>query len=686
MKRKKKTRVEPLPSAAASMERVEIWGGALALAALVVYILTLFPTVSGGDSGELITAAYTLGIAHPPGYPLFTMLGKIFSLLPFGTVAWRIGLMSAVFDSAAVGLLFAAITRWTKDPWAGLTGAGLLAFSPLIWTYATAAEVFAMNNFFLGALFYLLVRHHESPSIRKVYLCALILGLGLSNHHTFVLFAFPALVVSIWTQRREFLSPAPILRLAGFLLLGLSPYLYLPLAASRRPVARWGDPRTLSGFLRHVTRKDYGTLNLSNPLEMKLQGVKHFGDGIIQYLAGLPRQTLYVGLALALFGVFRGMRTKAQRRILWGLVAVFCLYHFIFELKGNIPLDTDVRLAVFSRFWQEPNFLIYIWCGLGFSCLREILPAMGRRALPGLAVLLVILQIAVGFNAQDQSGNWTFLRFGAALLQSHPKGAVYLVRGDLPNHLVSYVKYCEGIRPDVMVVNRPLMTYDWMKDVIEASSPGLVVPDGALTLTNGPGYTIKSFLDNNLDRFPIFASSFSEGVDDVDSWRDSYSLVPEGFTNRFVRKGEEGGYAHSSLDALLEMKRLFNPDDFQAYAHGAWESLALEDYWSKVLYTASVALQTEPGHLRDPRLDAHLASVLEKLEGPGAVSHPIYYKYLAVAYTNLYGSEPSVLGNAITAWKKYLASNPTDDRDLGRIRQFVSSHQRELSSTPTRGQ
>ena len=71
------------------------------LATFWVYVKTLAPTVSFFDSGELISAAYTLGVAHPPGYPLYVLLGWLFSKLPIGNIAYRINRMSAFFASIA---------------------------------------------------------------------------------------------------------------------------------------------------------------------------------------------------------------------------------------------------------------------------------------------------------------------------------------------------------------------------------------------------------------------------------------------------------------------------------------------------------------------------------------------------------------------------------------------------------
>src|SRR5688572_26639757 len=125
-----------------------------AVAAFVVYALTLTDTVSGGDSGELISVAYRLGVAHPPGYPLYTLLAKLTTLVPMGAIAWRVSLLSALCDAAAAMVLCRAVILWTGSRAAGVLAAGAFAFSPLVWPYAIAAEVFALNNLFVAGLLY----------------------------------------------------------------------------------------------------------------------------------------------------------------------------------------------------------------------------------------------------------------------------------------------------------------------------------------------------------------------------------------------------------------------------------------------------------------------------------------------------------------------------------------------------
>lgn len=78
---------------------------------LAVYSATLAPTVTFGDSGELISAAYSLGISHPPGSPLWTILAHLFTYLPFQTVAWRVNLASGVFSAGTSLVLFILLSQ-----------------------------------------------------------------------------------------------------------------------------------------------------------------------------------------------------------------------------------------------------------------------------------------------------------------------------------------------------------------------------------------------------------------------------------------------------------------------------------------------------------------------------------------------------------------------------------------------
>jgi hypothetical protein len=178
--------------------------------ALAVYLRTLYPSVAGGDAGELITAAHHLEVVHPPGYPLFTLLAHAFTWIPFGSIAWRVNLFSAVCDAAAAALLFSLGYRLCRSYAAASAGALCFAFAPLIWAYATSAEVFALNNLFAVGLLYGTLATLEAPTGARFAGLAFLFGLALTNHQTILFVGLPLLVGVLVYKREQLLHARPL--------------------------------------------------------------------------------------------------------------------------------------------------------------------------------------------------------------------------------------------------------------------------------------------------------------------------------------------------------------------------------------------------------------------------------------------------------------------------------------------
>jgi uncharacterized membrane protein len=121
-------------------ERPWTVAAAVAVACVAVYTWTLYPSVPGGDAGELVAVAARLEVAHPPGYPLYTVLAKLVTLVPIRSVAWRVNLFSALCDAAAAGVIAATVVAASGSATAGAVAGALFAFSPIVWTYAVGAR------------------------------------------------------------------------------------------------------------------------------------------------------------------------------------------------------------------------------------------------------------------------------------------------------------------------------------------------------------------------------------------------------------------------------------------------------------------------------------------------------------------------------------------------------------------
>lgn len=195
------------------------------LVTFIGYVWTLAPSVTLEDSGEFLTASHNLGVPHPPGYPIWTIVGWLWQwIIPFGNIGWRGNLMSAFFGAAATGLAALLISKsgHVMSERVGflhkladeklvdliilasaVSASLMLAFSPVMWSQAVITEVYALNAFFLLVTLVLLYRWSFEPDRRwRLYLAAFIWGVGLTSHQTQVLLivAFPAFV---WfTDRR----------------------------------------------------------------------------------------------------------------------------------------------------------------------------------------------------------------------------------------------------------------------------------------------------------------------------------------------------------------------------------------------------------------------------------------------------------------------------------------------------
>eukprot|EP00941_MAST-03F_sp_MAST-3F-sp1_P003939 g3939.t1 len=261
------------------------------------YCRTVYPSLPGGDSGELLVAACNLGVPHPPGYPLWTIIAAIVIRIPNilneeeVNTAWRINVMVAFFGSLAAVFIYMSSILFTRFRAAAFASAMLYAFSENVWSNSIQAEVFSLNNFLCSVLLFIAIRFVKATEQKQNKMnentpvditCAIfgafVGGLCLSNQHTSLFFVAPIAIFA--TVRIFFMYSLQYVLLLGISgLAGLLPYLYLPLSniiegiriaqedgdnTVRFPLLpaasldSWGNVSNFSGFMKHVLRQEYG--------------------------------------------------------------------------------------------------------------------------------------------------------------------------------------------------------------------------------------------------------------------------------------------------------------------------------------------------------------------------------------------------------------------------------------------
>src|SRR6202165_1272500 len=386
-------------------KKVLLSAGLVFVVALFLSGWTLAPTVTLVDSGELIVVAHSLGVAHPPGFPLYVILPHLASLVPIGNMAVRLNFASAIFAALAAAMLtlvvaealitssrFATSQRVRKklarkgkkspeairralsddaNPWLVLgpaVGAGLLfAFSRTLWCYATIAEAYTLNSLLFLIVCFLMLRWRRriledrqftttdsgskaprTGSDRLLYAAAIVFGLALGVHHVTVALILPAVAMLVYrTEGLEFFKSKRLLYAALFSIGALvAVYSYLPLSAAHRPILNWGDPRSLSAIWAHITGNQYQLFLAFSPSIMGEQ-LPQFGRFLLREF-GPP--WLPLALIVAIGGFIAAFKRDRTKFLFLLLVVVadlaYTLNYDIAEDKDAYYLPVFIAIAI----------------------------------------------------------------------------------------------------------------------------------------------------------------------------------------------------------------------------------------------------------------------------------------------------------------------------------------------------
>jgi hypothetical protein len=397
------------------------------------------------------TVPHVVGVAHPTGYPTYILLAWLVHLAPIGSIAFRANLLSAVLVASALAVTVAILIRLGVRPLIAV-GAGLaLGAIPTVWAAATVAEVNPLHLLFVALLLHRALVWEERRRTRDLLIGALLLGLALGNH-LLMLFVAPFLTLFVlWVGRREIAArPWMMAAAAAVGLLGLSTYLYIPLAAAQTPPLPYNNPVTLDAFLFLVGgtqfRGQFGFLSSGG-----LNAVAGSLGTLCPLLAARATPVIPI-LGLS------GLAVLVRARPAFGLMCAGIL------LANVYFWATYVRL---EHYLLVPWLVLVI--GTAFALERLARAFVARPAwfrgldpspLVGAAAVTFAVALAVtNWHAADRSGDRSGDAFVETVFGALPEDAAILSEWDASTPLW-HARYVLDRRPDVLIVDDTNIVYE----------------------------------------------------------------------------------------------------------------------------------------------------------------------------------------------------------------------------------
>ncbi len=472
----------------------------IGLSALALYIRTLAPSLLWGDSAEFQTLSYTMGMTHPSGYMTQIMLGKLFTYIPVGNIAYRVNLMSAFFGALTVGQVYLIVRILGGLSIAGMSASMMLALSQLFWRRALVAESYAIAASMVATIWLLFLFWRRTQNWRYLFLAGLAGGLSMGIHSTVLMTAASVLIIMAVTSRKraDWISAA-----AGALLgIGLTFSFFLYLDHHDPPSSIYNAVYRPSLSARGLTINDFDT-----PLErfFAIFPAEHFWSfyftaspeevsrRVVEYLSFYPAWAVIL-ILIGIFALFK----RDWRDGLYPLISFLIIWGFAIT----------VAFSVYQEFYTPAAIFVYVWFGLGASIILELLEQIFQKKQAGTRVLQMVISILLIALPIWQSRRDLNLAI--------TNGYTTFVRRD---HIYPIFAPDKAIRDAMKIINRieddAIVFADWDKLYsyiytahIEEGRTSIAFHEATITDDPALAQTTLAYIDANIDVRPIYFTVF----------------------------------------------------------------------------------------------------------------------------------------------------------------------------------
>lgn len=438
---------------------------------LALYSFTMPSQVAMEDNGLFILSAYFAAPAHPPGYPLWTAIAHCFSYLPFGSIATRINLASAVFAISAALIFGRLVLSLTKSMLLSGFAILTLAFTPLFWSQAIVAEVYSLHALFYFAVLYCCYELMRRPPEEKVNWLPwpfVLFAFSLSNHWPLTLLSMsPFLLVALWdiyecyfSEKTSSATSDPTHHFSNKILfrksiwvllgtiLGLSPYLWLIWRSQLGlPYAFTGAIENSGDFIAYFNRELYQSnhdQSATSSLLDKWQFILFYGQNLLQ-------QFHYVFIPFIGIGLWQQF-SLLNNRLAWSLIASQLASSFLLIFLLDFDFQ-PLRQVSLSIFFLTAYLGLTVWLCLG------IIWTVQRLNRHVLALIVPACFLLLGFPLINKSEFDWASNYSHTILNTLPQNAVLFVDTDFEAGPISYAYFIDRVRPDVTLKNSNGLLY-----------------------------------------------------------------------------------------------------------------------------------------------------------------------------------------------------------------------------------
>ena len=486
-----------------------------------IYTITLNPVFHANDSPETVTCAFTLGIQHPPGYPLMALLGKIFSFIPAGNIGFRVNLLSAFFGSLSVVFVFLIIILMLRKSEVdifylyliAIIGSLCLVFSYTFWSEALSAKggIYTFNLFFIAFLTWIIFTWSRNTNMKWLYLFSFIYGLSCANHWESIVVLTPAFLVFILLIlkrynlfRRFGLKNYLIFFILFFI--GIFAYLFLLIRAKYGAILNWGNPDNISSLIQVILREQYAEFEKAKHMAtIKAQALRVFNLILNEFNV--------VGLILSFLGIVGLYKIRKKEKLIFFITIILTLV-LAFSLYFNLKTD---------MLWVMDVFMIPVYFSMVFlisgalnliveTVLKINMRVNAKKIL--ITVLFSIMPIYLcnsNFKKTDQSNYFYAYDFGMNIIKSVDEpDAIVLLEGDFNVMPQMYFKYVAK-KTNFCPVTTIFLYKDWGIKNFKTECPE--IPFSA-SINDTFSYKVANLIALNYKVRPIYASIFKKTLDE----------------------------------------------------------------------------------------------------------------------------------------------------------------------------